>query len=200
MLLLLLLLLELLFAVLFQLFNAVPLAPAIKPSSAVIIDTIDKSRRCMLSIRSFKCFELDVASLTQADAKNAFKVADTPHPSWLLTLLPTDPPTPSLAIGTTTDLPPTPSSFTENPRFVKVLNQVLSECAHRDSDLINQARAFAATGRGFIHLSDERNPPDFGRVPSPEDIFGSIEVDGAGNIIGALQPSGTYRIVTNHGM
>jgi hypothetical protein len=34
----------------------------------------------------------------------------------------------------------------------------------------------------------------------PEDIFGSLEVDGRGNIMGNFQPSGTYRIVTNEGM
>lgn len=53
---------------------------------------------------------------------------------------------------------------------------------------------------GWVHLSDLRNPPDFGRIAWPEDIFGSVEVDAHGNIIGNFQPSGTYRIVTNEGM
>lgn len=53
---------------------------------------------------------------------------------------------------------------------------------------------------GHIHLSDLRNPPDYGRIAWPEDILGSIEVDGSGNIIGEFEPSGTYRIVTNEGM
>lgn len=34
----------------------------------------------------------------------------------------------------------------------------------------------------------------------PEDIFGSVQVDGEGNIEGNFQASGTYRIVTNDGM
>lgn len=34
----------------------------------------------------------------------------------------------------------------------------------------------------------------------PEDILGSVEVDGHGDIIGNFQPSGTYRIITNEGM
>ncbi len=41
------------------------------------------------------------------------------------------------------------------------------------------------------------------RVPflaRPEDIFGSVEVDGQGEIIGNFQASGTYRIVTRDGM
>lgn len=52
-----------------------------------------------------------------------------------------------------------------------------------------------------MHLSDERTPVDFGRIAWPEDIFGSVEVDGAGKIIeGTFQGSGTYRVVTNQGI
>ncbi len=46
---------------------------------------------------------------------------------------------------------------------------------------------------GWVHVSDQRNPPDYGRIAWPEDIFGSIEVDGSGNIVGKsgeYQPSG----------
>lgn len=53
---------------------------------------------------------------------------------------------------------------------------------------------------GHVHLSDLRNPPDYGRIAFPEDILGSIEVDGHGKIIGTFEPSGTYRIITNEGM
>ncbi|KAK7992876.1 hypothetical protein PG996_012100 [Apiospora saccharicola] len=53
---------------------------------------------------------------------------------------------------------------------------------------------------GHVHLSDMRNPPDYGRIAWPEDILGSIEVDGTGQIVGEFQPSGTYRIITNEGI
>jgi hypothetical protein len=55
---------------------------------------------------------------------------------------------------------------------------------------------------GWIHVSDSRSPPDFGRIASPEDIFGSLEVDGKGRFEGDghYQVSGTYRVVTNEGM
>lgn len=53
---------------------------------------------------------------------------------------------------------------------------------------------------GWIHVSDERNPPDWGRIAWPEDIFGSLEVGGDGGLVGNWQDSGTYRIVTREGM
>ena len=33
---------------------------------------------------------------------------------------------------------------------------------------------------GWVHLSDGRLPPDYGRIAWPEDIFGSLEVDARG--------------------
>lgn len=56
---------------------------------------------------------------------------------------------------------------------------------------------------GYIHVSDQRLMPDFGRVAWPEDIFGSLEVDARGGFVGengGYQESGTYRVVTREGM
>ncbi|CAM1500667.1 Fc.00g098290.m01.CDS01 [Cosmosporella sp. VM-42] len=53
---------------------------------------------------------------------------------------------------------------------------------------------------GYVHLSDRRNPPDFGRIAWPEDILGSVEVDGSGTVVGKVQPSGTYRVLTREGI
>lgn len=44
---------------------------------------------------------------------------------------------------------------------------------------------------------------DYGRIAEPEDIFGSLEVDGDGRFVdghGRYQPSGTYRIMTRDGI
>lgn len=52
-------------------------------------------------------------------------------------------------------------------------------------------------------MSDTRNPPDWGRIAWPEDIFGSLEVDGRGVFVGErgnYQSSGTYRVVTREGI
>ncbi len=63
---------------------------------------------------------------------------------------------------------------------------------------------YGSGGRGgFVHVYDQRRVPDFGRIPDPEDIFGSIEVDGNGQFVdghGRYEPSGTYRICTNDGI
>lgn len=56
---------------------------------------------------------------------------------------------------------------------------------------------------GWIHVSDQRHVPDYGRIAWPEDIFGSLEVDGQGKFVdgtGRYQPSGTYRMVTRDGI
>ncbi|KAL2046696.1 hypothetical protein ABVK25_011610 [Lepraria finkii] len=170
--------------------------------------------------------------------------------SYILTLLSCAPPKPELAVGTTTKLPPTPDSFTENHKFLDILQAVIAENANQDKNVISQAQAMASTsgsslgsggaffprqrqkrgglnygggggtggdgaggassqggagggGRGgYIHVYDERHPPDYGRIPDPEDIFGSLEVDGQGNFVdghGVYQRSGSYRVVTRDG-
>lgn len=56
---------------------------------------------------------------------------------------------------------------------------------------------------GYIHVSDNRHPPDYGRIAEPEDIFGSLEVDGDGSFTdgtGKYQQSGTYRLCTRDGV
>ena len=66
-----------------------------------------------------------------------------------------------------------------------------------------QGGAGGAGRGGFIHVYDQRNPPDYGRIPFPEDIFGSLEVDGQGKFVdghGRYQNSGTYRPITRDGM
>ncbi|CAD6583605.1 MAG: hypothetical protein ASARMPREDX12_001318 [Alectoria sarmentosa] len=169
----------------------------------------------------------------------------------ILSLLSYPPPRAELAVGSTTKLPPTPDSFTENHRFLDILQSVIAQHACEDVNVLSQAQAMASTsgsslgsggalfpqqrqkrrgtahgggggtrgdgaggassqggagggGRGgYIHVYDERHPPDFGRIPDPEDIFGSLEVDGEGKFVdghGRYQNSGSYRVVTRDGL
>ncbi|GAP89510.1 putative poly [ADP-ribose] polymerase 6 [Rosellinia necatrix] len=149
-----------------------------------------------------------VSTLSSNPSIKAFPNA-APNSGYLLSYLNTIPPTSRLAIGACTQLPPTPQEFTENHEFLSILNDVLRRNAAQDPNLQSQAQAFAGPGQGgaggagvggHVHLSDLRNPPDYGRIAFPEDILGSIEVDGHGKIIGKFEPSGTYRIVTNEGI
>ncbi len=147
-----------------------------------------------------------------------------------------------------------PDSFTENHKFLDIMQSVIAQHANEDLNVISQAQVMASTsgsalgsggaffpqqrrqrkarkgteygggggtggdgaggassqggagggGRGgFIHVYDERHPPDYGRIPDPEDIFGSLEVDGVGNFVdghGRYQRSGSYRMVTRDGL
>ncbi|EED17724.1 conserved hypothetical protein [Talaromyces stipitatus ATCC 10500] len=169
----------------------------------------------------------------------------------ILSLLSSEPPNTDLAIGTTSKLPPTPDSFEQNSKFLKILDEVVSEHAVEDPEVQSQAQVMVSTaganlgsggfffapqhnqkrrpgygqgistggdsaggasgqggvgsgGRGgWIHVSDSRRPPEYGRIAWPEDIFGSVEVDGNGKFVGRngnYQSSGTYRIVTRDGI
>ena len=68
---------------------------------------------------------------------------------------------------------------------------------------MHQGGAGGAGHGGFVHISDSRNPPDYGRIAWPEDIIGSVEVNGDGTFTdgtGRWQDSGTYRIITRDGI
>ena len=107
---------------------------------------------------------------------------------------------PSLAIGTTTTIPPTPTSFRANHIFKRILSTVLVKYAHTDPDVKSTAAANTGKPAGWIHVSDTRAPAAFGRIPDPQDIFGSLVATSEGKIQGSLMESGTYRLVTNDGM
>ncbi|CAK7266563.1 hypothetical protein SEPCBS119000_002094 [Sporothrix epigloea] len=173
-----------------------------------------------------RLFSRTLSVLTTNPHIKVYHLATLP-PSYLLSLIESKSPSSATAIGTTTELPPTPRSFAANDRFMAILNDVLRKYAAQDDGLKAQAIAFAAPGGtifgnagashsrsnspvqqgsggggvgGWVHLSDLRNPPDFGRIAWPEDILGSVEVDSAGNLLDNFQPSGSYRILTNEGI
>ncbi|KAL7274435.1 hypothetical protein RUND412_002664 [Rhizina undulata] len=54
---------------------------------------------------------------------------------------------------------------------------------------------------GWAHVYDMRNPPWYGRIADPQDIFGSVNVDADGQIQeGEYEECRAYRIVTNEGV
>jgi hypothetical protein len=125
--------------------------------------------------------------------------------SHILSLLPSEPVNPDLAIGVTNQLPPTPDSLRENPKFLSILQEVFAKHAHEDPDAQSQAQVMVSTAGanlytggvlmakqrgnrrrtetgdssggasgqggaggagkgGWIHISDNRRPPEFGRI------------------------------------
>ncbi|KAG0018303.1 hypothetical protein BGZ80_007349 [Entomortierella chlamydospora] len=92
------------------------------------------------------------------------------------------------------DLHATPNKFTENEAFNIVLHTVIQK--NLDKDPVIQL----LQPEGWTHIADYRNPAPHGRIPLPEDIFGSVQVIG-----GVIQPSTyqrmpTHRIVSRHGV
>ncbi|KAJ5454504.1 uncharacterized protein N7458_005460 [Penicillium daleae] len=82
-------------------------------------------------------------------------------------------------------------------------NRKRMEAGDSSGGASGQGGAGGAGKGGWIHISDSRRPPDFGRIAWPEDIFGSLEVDGHGQFVGGdgkYQASGTYRMVTRDGI
>merc|ERR1711939_614697 len=79
-----------------------------------------------------------VSTLSNNSHIYAFRDPKDPS-SHILTFLSTEPPTPSIAIGSTSQLPPSPSSLKENPRFLPILQAVMAEHAHSDPFVQSQA-------------------------------------------------------------
>jgi hypothetical protein len=52
--------------------------------------------------------------------------------------------------------------------------------------------ALAYVFASWLHVADERNPPPWGRIPLPEDIFGSVLLSK-----GIIQPN-TYQRMPSH--
>ncbi|KAJ5138449.1 uncharacterized protein N7515_003297 [Penicillium bovifimosum] len=184
-----------------------------------------------------------VSTLEGAPHIYVFPNAEQANGSHILSLLPSEPTNPDLAIGVSSQLPPTTDTFKENPKFLSIVQEVCSQYAHEDPDAKSQAQVMVSVaganlssggvlvtgsrgrtrrsggdssggasgqggagsgGRGgWIHVSDSRRPPDYGRIAWPEDMFGSLEVDSKGQFVGEngnYQPSGTYRIITRDGI
>ena len=51
----------------------------------------------------------------------------------------------------------------------------------------------------WLHIGDERNPPPWGRIPYPEDIIGTVFVQGGVIQPNTYQPMPTHRLATSNG-
>ncbi|KAF9376810.1 hypothetical protein CPB97_010587 [Podila verticillata] len=82
-----------------------------------------------------------------------------------------------------------PNKFTENEAFSKVLHEVIKANLDQDPMLTSVLQLQL---EGWTHVADYRNPAPYGRIPLPEDIFGSVQI-----VDGVIQP-GTYQRMPTH--
>ncbi|KAJ1980698.1 hypothetical protein H4R35_001020 [Dimargaris xerosporica] len=94
--------------------------------------------------------------------------------------------------------PITPQQFINNPAFQAWLHHELKRCAHyADPILCATAKSLPD---GWTHIADERHPPPYGRIPSPEDIIGSVKVENGQIVPESYQPMPSHRPVSAHGL
>lgn len=65
---------------------------------------------------------------------------------------------------------------------------------------VGDSLTFFTKLNSWLHIGDERNPPAWGRINFPEDIIGSVEVNGGVIKAGSYQPMPAHRMVTNDGI
>ncbi|RKP35547.1 hypothetical protein BJ085DRAFT_3308, partial [Dimargaris cristalligena] len=53
---------------------------------------------------------------------------------------------------------------------------------------------------GWMHLEDQRNPPPYGRIPRPEDIIGSVQVEQGSIVPESYERMPTHRTVSLKGL
>ncbi|KAF9290978.1 hypothetical protein BGZ68_005565 [Mortierella alpina] len=132
----------------------------------------------------------------------AAKTSDV-HSCYALAFLPTFPKHNREIIGfvshnpATTELQVKPNKFTENEAFNTVLHASIQE--HLSKDPMVES-VLQQQLEGWTHIADYRNPAPYGRIPLPEDIFGSVQI-----VDGVIQPSTyqrmpSHRIVSSHGL
>ncbi|KAH9973962.1 hypothetical protein BGW80DRAFT_1436942 [Lactifluus volemus] len=91
------------------------------------------------------------------------------------------------------------NDFLENPRFLPLLHDAISEGLAEGVDDI-QAAGAQQLGEGWMHIHDDRNIPPLNRVGDPDDILASVRVQDGKIFAETYQPMPSYRVCTAHGV
>jgi len=91
------------------------------------------------------------------------------------------------------------NDFVENPRFLPLLHEAISEGLAEAVDDIQLAGALQL-GHGWMHVHDERNVPPLHRIGDPDDILASVRVENGKIIAETYQAMPSYRVCTAHGV
>ncbi|KAF8931037.1 hypothetical protein BGZ58_007843 [Dissophora ornata] len=117
-------------------------------------------------------------------------LADFPnHNRQVIGYLSHNPSSSSSASGNDESLQLKPNKFTENGAFNNVLHAVIQQNLDKDPMV---ETVLHQQSEGWTHIVDYRNPAPYGRIPSSEDIFGSVQI-----VDGVIQPS-TYQRMPSH--
>ncbi|KAF9208219.1 hypothetical protein BGZ49_009439 [Haplosporangium sp. Z 27] len=87
------------------------------------------------------------------------------------------------------DLKIEPNNFIENESFNTFLHSIIKDNLDKDPSITSVLQLQLD---GWTHVADLRNPAPYGRIPAPEDIFGSVQI-----LDGVIQPS-TYQKMPSH--
>ncbi|KAJ1652436.1 hypothetical protein IWQ61_007224 [Dispira simplex] len=91
-----------------------------------------------------------------------------------------------------------PGSFIPNGSFMDWVHSLLKDSAHLvDPILSSMAKSVS---QGWLHIADERHPPPYGRIPRPEDIIGSVQVEDGHIVPHSYQPMPSHRMVSPKGL
>ncbi|KAG9006505.1 hypothetical protein FRB94_014339 [Tulasnella sp. JGI-2019a] len=91
--------------------------------------------------------------------------------------------------------------FQENPPFRDLLHESIAsalEGSVGDLDPVIEAEALQR-GEGWLHINDHRNVPPMGRIGDPDDIIGTVMVQGGEIIASTYQAMPSYRVCTADG-
>ncbi|KAJ3387218.1 hypothetical protein HDU92_002044 [Lobulomyces angularis] len=88
-------------------------------------------------------------------------------------------------------------TFVENKSFRKIINDTISKNIH--NDVVLQGWAYQQKN-GYLNIQDERCYVPWGRVPDPEDIFGTVLLSQGKIVEGSFEQMPTHRMVSANGM
>ncbi|KAJ1963435.1 hypothetical protein IWQ62_003214 [Dispira parvispora] len=92
----------------------------------------------------------------------------------------------------------TPDGFIPNESFMNWVHGLLKDSAHSADPILSSMAK--SVGQGWLHIADERHPPPYGRIPRPEDIIGSVQVEDGHIVPHSYQPMPSHRLVSPKGL
>ncbi|GJJ14517.1 hypothetical protein Clacol_008781 [Clathrus columnatus] len=89
--------------------------------------------------------------------------------------------------------------FLENDEFLNVIHDLLRSVIQQNSDERLASEAIQL-GFGWMHINDDRNLPEVGRISRPDDIIASVRVEDGKMLPETYSPMPTYRVCTTDGL